>query len=1109
MLGILNLIFGRSGSGKTTKIRELIEQNISNNNQNIILLVPDQSSFEHEYNLLSFLGEKKFKFINVLKFSRLSDFVYRRIGGKTNKEFIDEGTRNILINIATKNSILDLNLFKKNFNSIEFLEIIYKTIKIYSENGINFSKLSKVSKKTTNTILKNKINDSITIANEYKKIISTKFIDPIDEIDILYDFLKKTDFFSGFIVFIDEFFSFTASQFKILKLMIQRSEVFITFKCDSLIYKNDLFSWQAPIKDTARKLVNIAKKQGFKFDLLSKNTEKLIKSEFLSTTKRFSSSDLKILEANLFEDNLNIYSYQKECPNDIFLYKAASIYDECNFIMCNIKKLIIEKNYSYGDFVIIARKAQNYEHVLENIFDNNDIPYFHDNPESLFYKNLIVFVLSALEVVINYFNSDDIFKCIKSGLTNLNLEEISLIENYCFVYNINGKAWLNDFRFLDKNNNEDLELLDKLRQKIVKPFLNFIKNSQKNKTVENLCKCLYELIIEFDVPKNIKKQIEIFISKNEQKLAEEQARLWDILIKSLEEIRNLLKSEKTNIKRFSEFLTVLFKSKCIAFIPRHLDEVIFTSVERMRLGPKKVAFVIGCSDSEFSLSVESDSIFTNLEIKNLISEGINIGDNFENLCAKEFFFVYSALTSPSEKLFVSWSSGTDEYEGDIIKEIKRIFPLIKTNSFLDFNEKNIWTERQAFEFLSRNLNEKSDFVYFLQKYFNNNEKFSKKMNLIFNMSDKNRFKIKDLTSFKKLIGEKILISSSNINKFYTCKFAYFCEYVIKAKKIEEIKFNSLEHGSLTHFLLEKNLINYLDINNEQKILQIINNSIKNYANRKFGDLKYKSERLKYLIFRQINFIKNLFSDIKYNFDNSKFRPAYKEFEFSVENFLQNGININGKIDRIDISESDNIKYFRVIDYKTGAEGFELLDVLYGINAQIIIYLYIINNFYDNFFLNKVPAGMFYFFTKQSVANFDVYDTKKLNIIKEKINKKNKIRGLILDNSDIKEGMITEFGINKSNKNNCNNKNIFVNEKEFEIIINYSKVLINKMIEDLKSGDFSLNPICKNNKKICEWCEYHTICISTQKRFNIFSKLSENDIIKIMESKIIDIKEPNG
>ena len=96
---MLQIITGRSGSGKT----ELIYKKIYNEAENgsLILLVPEQSSFQCEKRILSDLGAKKASNVMVLSFKRLYNAVTVKYGGMGSKQ-IDDGAKAVIMSMAAE-----------------------------------------------------------------------------------------------------------------------------------------------------------------------------------------------------------------------------------------------------------------------------------------------------------------------------------------------------------------------------------------------------------------------------------------------------------------------------------------------------------------------------------------------------------------------------------------------------------------------------------------------------------------------------------------------------------------------------------------------------------------------------------------------------------------------------------------------------------------------------------------------------------------------------------------------------------------------------------------------------------------------------------------------
>ena len=78
---MLRLIKGAAGTGKSSFIRREIAKLCEGNEANVILLVPEQFSFETEREFYELLGAERAGKVKVLSFMRLCDDVFRQYGG--------------------------------------------------------------------------------------------------------------------------------------------------------------------------------------------------------------------------------------------------------------------------------------------------------------------------------------------------------------------------------------------------------------------------------------------------------------------------------------------------------------------------------------------------------------------------------------------------------------------------------------------------------------------------------------------------------------------------------------------------------------------------------------------------------------------------------------------------------------------------------------------------------------------------------------------------------------------------------------------------------------------------------------------------------------------
>lgn len=88
---MLQLVFGRSGYGKTEYIRNRIADMIDRGETQVLLITPEQYSFISEYSLLEQLGEARAHAVRCLSFSRLCDECDRLYGADGRKPLTKGG----------------------------------------------------------------------------------------------------------------------------------------------------------------------------------------------------------------------------------------------------------------------------------------------------------------------------------------------------------------------------------------------------------------------------------------------------------------------------------------------------------------------------------------------------------------------------------------------------------------------------------------------------------------------------------------------------------------------------------------------------------------------------------------------------------------------------------------------------------------------------------------------------------------------------------------------------------------------------------------------------------------------------------------------------------
>ena len=119
---MLKFIFGLPSSGKTTTVLNLIKQKVDLEKQ-VVLIVPEQFSFQTERSILHILGDNNANKVQVLSFTRLYDEISKTVGGICGKLLCDSD-KIILMNRVLSSLENELLVWGKYAHSLNFSKSI-------------------------------------------------------------------------------------------------------------------------------------------------------------------------------------------------------------------------------------------------------------------------------------------------------------------------------------------------------------------------------------------------------------------------------------------------------------------------------------------------------------------------------------------------------------------------------------------------------------------------------------------------------------------------------------------------------------------------------------------------------------------------------------------------------------------------------------------------------------------------------------------------------------------------------------------------------------------------------------------------------------------------
>ena len=1066
----------------------------------------------------------------VITFSRMAFRVRNEIGGAKKTNLSKSGKAMLLYDILSKCKD-NLNFLGKNAENVD---IIGNSITEFKKHRINIDNLKEEANTTTDIYLKLKLNDMITMYEEFEKSIQDKFLDENDVLDILNTQILESNQFKDAIIYIDEFVGFTTQEYEIIaKLMQLAKEVNVTICTDNLVQQEDadkdIFYAN---KNTGIKLINLAKEYGIEIEDDVKLTE----------LHRFKNSELKHLEENFYAVPYKIY---KEEPKNIKLFLANNQYTEIEHIASEIVKLVRNENYRYKDISVITKNLSLYSSLIKVIFAGYNIPVFIDEKKELSENILVKFLIAVLEICNKNWSYEAVFNYLKTGFVNIDKEEIFKLENYCIRWGIKGNKWYKeDWNYVGKDEytEEELARLNELRKMIVTPIRKLQEKARKDNSFTNLTKILYEFLEEMRIEEVITSKIQKLEEKGFIEIANEYESSFKVLIELFDEIVLVFGEEKTNFDKYMNILKIGLKNTGLGKIPATQDQVIVGDVSRSRSHKVRAVFIIGINDGEFPSIYKDEGFFNDKDREYLKAQGFDLANgSLENLY-EENFNIYKAFTVAEEKLFLSYASSDNEGRtlrpSILITKLKKIYPNLQERSDIITQEKEIITANNTFDNLIEKLNsyqegeEIEDIWFDVLEYYGNNPLWKGRLLKSLEGIKYTNVPEKIKPEFiKKLYGETLHTTISRLERYRSCPFSFYLEYGLKLKEKKSLKLQPIDTGSFMHEVIDEffeevadKKISIKDLEKEEieKIVkQIIEEKLNlkaNYIFKSIPKFMVLTNRLCRLVTLSIVYIVQGLQTTDFEvvgneieFKNGK---EYKPIEITTSDGRK--VEITGKIDRIDLAKDETGKYIRIIDYKSSAKDINLNEVLAGLQLQLITYLDAVCEEKD-----VIPAGVLYFGLTEPKLD-KVKNAKNITDeeVEQKIREHFRMNGLVLAemnvinmmDNNLKDGeKSTTIPVKLKKDGSMDKTSKVVSRKEFEILQKYVKKTLGDISEEILDGNIDIKPYynVKNKRKPCEYCVYGSIC-NFKKGFygndyNYIDNLEKDYILECMKGDFDESK----
>lgn len=1114
----LQLILGSSGAGKSHYLYEtMIASSMQQSDCIHYVIVPEQFTMSTQKDFVMMHPNQGIMNIDILSFMRLAYRILDEVG-KEEKPILEDTGKTLILRKVLEMKKEELIYFKGNIKRPGFVDEVKSFLSELFQYSLKEEDLEHMLESVNpNTMLYKKIKDIITIYCGFREYMKEKYITTEELMDVLYEALEKSNNIKKSIVCFDGFTGFTPSQYQVLeRIMEYAKDIYITITIDE---REDISRVGEPFwlfylsKKTIHKLCDMADRKNI--EIMPPVYPKK-ENGFLY---RFQESKaLAALEHNLFRYPMKTYPKPQ---NDITIHSLRDPKNEVAYMIRQILHLVREEGYRYRDIAVVSGDVEGYGRTIDGEFKKVSIPCFIDSKRAIMSNPYVKCLDSLLEMVIRNFDYESVFHYLKSGMSGVEKEKIDQLENYVLAAGVRGlKRYSTPFEKCTRYMEEDeLEQINEIRQQFYQSIETAVLSLKGGKkSILAITNALYEFTLERNVFEKLEQLKKQFEDENDLLSAKEYGQIYTSVMKIFERLTELMGEELVSLKEYRELLATGFREVEVGLIPAGVDQIVVGDIERTRLKDIKVLFLLGANDGIIPKSGDTGGLLSDIERDLLKTTDVEMAPTKRENIYTEQFYLYLNLTKPQNKLYITYSNissdGKKRKQSYLIGRICSLFPELE---IIDEKETELTIENalgtdRGKTFLLDGIRKygREDFLIGekelwkqLYSWYWEQDKFHKILiDYVKEACCHSRNSQISKAVAKALYGSPMIGSVTRLEQYAACAYAHFLSYGLRLKEREEFKLTMPDLGTIFHAVLElysnelkDKQTGWNEIGEEERE-QLVSQCVTKVT-EEYGNTIFKSnQRNEYVIKRIERIAKRTLWALTKQVSKGDFIPKGYEMKFSfMEDIkathipLSDGdeMGLTGRIDRLDTYEENNSIYVKIVDYKSGKKVFRILDLYYGLEMQLAVYLdAAIEQVQKNNPEKEVlPAGIFYYGIDDPIVEKNSSMQVEQSILKEL-----RVNGLVNEKETVICHMDADFagdeGIAasvKSNvipvetlKNGLFSKNSSVaGEEEFHNMVHYIKKLMSQYGNEIVSGKADINPYKLGDKTACDYCNYKGIC----------------------------------
>lgn len=1136
----LRLITGRSGSGKTRFCLDEIRQRLREDplGPPMILLVPEQATFQMEYAMVSTPGLNGFMRAQVLSFRRLAFRVMQETGG-TAAVPIDETGKAMLIHKSLETRKGQWKLLLGETAGQGLVGKLSELLTEWKRYGVDGAKAEELAESAARSdpgaaLLADKLHDLSLLSHDLDREMAGKWLDGEDALRWLVGGAAESALLADAEIWLDGFHGFTPNEYEAIEALLRRCpRVSVALCLDrprGAGERPDELELFHPTAETSARLCELAEAAGVAIERPVTLDRDVL--------PRYKASPMLAHLERSFDARLRWNGEAASLSPDhplcgLSLHEAANRRAEAEGAARDMLRRAREGGCRWRDMAVFVRKVEDYADLLAEVFDDYDIPYFLDGKVTAAHHPLAEFVRSALEAVAGGWKSDAVFRCAKTDLLHpgdkeLLRAEVDTLENYALAAGIDGWRWHDDraWQPLFRGDLEDetepsryergMEEIRRIRDAALEPLRRLEQRVKKAKTMRDLGSALFSLLEETRAADRLERWSAEDEAAGDPGKARLHRPLWDGVLGLLDQLVELMGDEPANLPLFAGMIDAGIEEMKLGAVPPSLDAVLVGSPERTRSDRVAVLYMLGVGDGVMPMAVRENGLLSEPERERLAEAGLQLAPGARRRLLDERFLAYLALTTPSRHLWVSYPASDEEGKGllpsEYIRRIRQRFPGLSVGTLQAEPQESEDEERQlryavhpgkALTFLTARLRrwrqggELAGGWWSVYRFFAERDEWRPKLQkMLSSLHYRNDEPPLGAATSRLLYGDRLIASVSRMERFVACPFRHFASHGLKLRermlyRVEAPDIGQLFHAALrqtTEKLLAEGPAGQSMARWQQEAAAAVERLLPKVQSR----ILLSSLRHQAMARKLTDIVARASAMLGEHARLSRFHPVGLEVTFGPDGMLPplsldlgggRWMDIVGRIDRVDAAQTEDGLLLRIMDYKSSPTKLKLEEVAHGLSLQMLTYLDVVVSHAPSWLGRPAePAGVLYFHVHNPLLHS--LNGMSLQEAERAMKKEFRMQGLVLANGEtvqlMDESLATEgksavIPVDFKKDGTFSARSQVADPGQWNVLRKSVRGSIRTIGRRIADGDVSIAPYRMDKRSPCERCEYRPVC----------------------------------